>query len=101
MHATFFDPRNTAGLPQKEINMSTSFRVSLVMAVLLGLSQVGFAGVMTQTREPAANALTTKSPSSLKSKKKKKKTVAPSVVILGAYAQPTVSAPAAPPPVAS
>jgi hypothetical protein len=71
------------------------------MAVLLGLSQVGFAGVMTQTREPAANAQTAKSSSSLKSKKRKKKTVAPSVVILGAYAQPTVSAPAAAPPVAS
>jgi hypothetical protein len=82
--------------------MSKSFRVSLVAGLVLGLAQVGYAGVMAQTRGPAANAETTKSSSSLKSKKKKKKTVAPSsLIVLGAYAQPTVSEPAATTPVAS
>jgi hypothetical protein len=79
--------------------MSKSFRVSLVAGLVLGLSQVF--GVMAQTREPAANAETTKRSSSLKTKRKKKKTVAPSVVILGAYAQPTVAEPAVIAPVAS
>jgi len=71
--------------------MSTSFRASLVAGAILCLSQLGFAGVMAQTKEPAATAETTKNSSSLKAKKKKKKTVAPIVVVLGAYAQPTTS----------
>ena len=82
--------------------MSKSLRVSLVAGLVLGLSQVGYAGVMTQTREPAANTETTKSSSSLKAKKKKKnKTVAPAVVVLGAYAQPTIAEPVSTTPVVS
>ena len=82
--------------------MSTSFRVSLVGSLVVGLSLVGFAGVMAQTREPAANAETTKNSSSLKSKKKKKsKTSAPSVIVLGAYAQPIITEPVSTAPVAS
>ena len=74
--------------------MSKSFRASLVAGLVLGLSQAGVAVAMAQTNAPAANAETTKSSSSLKSKKKKKnKTVAPVVVVMGAYAQPTVSQP--------
>jgi hypothetical protein len=83
--------------------MSKSFRASLVCAGLaLGLSQVAFAGgVVTQSKDQAANAETSKSSVSLKSKQKKKnKTTAPAVVILGAYAQPTVSEPASLTPVA-
>ena len=80
--------------------MSTSFRVSLVGGLVVGLSLAGFAGVMAQTREPAANAETTRSSSSLKSKKKRKsKTVAPSVIVLGAYAQPTIAEPVSTTPV--
>jgi hypothetical protein len=76
--------------------MFKSFRVPLVAGLILGLSQVAFAGgVVTQSKEPAANAETSKPSASLKSKKKKKsKTFAPTIVILGAYAQPTISQPA-------
>ena len=82
--------------------MSKSFRVSVVFAglivVVLGLSQVVFA----QSGEPAANSDTSKN-ASLKTtkKKKKKKSNAPSLVVLGAYAQPTVSEPALSLPAAS
>ena len=83
--------------------MSKSFRVSLVAGLVLGLSQVGFAGVRSQTQQPAANAETTRSSSSLKSarEKKKSKRTAPVIVVLGAYAQPTISAPVPATPVAS
>ena len=81
--------------------MSTSFRVSLVGGLVLGLSLAGFAGVMAQTKEPGANAEPTKNSSSLKSKKKKKsKTIAPSVIVLGAYALPTIAEPVSTTPVA-
>ncbi|HJT65583.1 MAG TPA: lamin tail domain-containing protein [Pyrinomonadaceae bacterium] len=83
--------------------MSKSFRVSLVAGLVLGLSQISFAGVMSQTQQPAANAETTRSSSSLKSarKKKKSKRTAPVIVVLGAYAQPAISAPLSTTPVAS
>ena len=73
--------------------MSKSFRVSVVCAsLILALSQVALAGVVTQSKEQAANAETSKNSASLKSakKKKKSKTVASTVVVLGVYAQPTV-----------
>ena len=86
--------------------MSKSFRVSVVFAgLVLGLSQVAFAGgVLTQTKDAAANnAETSKSSSSLKSgkKKKKSKTTAPTIVVLGVSAQPTISEPVSVAPVAS
>src|ERR1051326_5648525 len=82
--------------------MSKSFRVSLVCAgLVMGVSQVAFAGVVTQSKDQAANAETSKSSVSQKSKKKKKsKDDAPAVIVLGAYAQPTVSEPASLTPVA-
>ena len=81
--------------------MSKSFRVSVVfaglVAVVLGLSQVAFAGgTVSQSGEPTANnSETSKNSASQKTtkKKKKSKTSTPSIVILGAYAQPTVSEP--------
>ena len=81
--------------------MSKSFRVPVVfvgrVALVLGLSQVAFAGgTVTQSPDPAASNPETKSTTSqTKSKKrKKKKTVAtPSFVVLGTYAQPTVAEP--------
>src|SRR5689334_3657072 len=81
--------------------MSKSFRLSLVAGLVLGLSQVGFAGVTMQ--EPAANAETAKTSSSVRSakKKKKRKETAPVIVVLGAYAQPTISAPLPATPVAT
>jgi hypothetical protein len=67
----------------------------------MGVSQVAFAGVVTQSKDQAANAETSKSSVSQKSKKKKKsKDDAPAVIVLGAYAQPTVSEPASLTPVA-
>ncbi len=87
--------------------MSKSFRVSVLFAgLVLGLSQVAFAGaVATQSKDSAANAETSKNSSSPKSvkKKKKSKTTAPAVVMLGVYAQPqpTVSEPVSLAPVAS
>jgi hypothetical protein len=72
--------------------MSKSFRVSVVAGLVLGLSQVAFAGgVVTQTKDAGANtAETSKTSSSLKTKKKKKKNkAAPTIVVLGAYSQPT------------
>lgn len=82
--------------------MSKSYRVSVVFAglivVVLGLSQVVFA----QSGEPAANSDTSKNASVKTTKKKrKKKSSAPSLVVLGAYAQPTVSEPASSLPAAS
>lgn len=75
--------------------MSKSFRVSVVfaglIAVVLGLSQVVFA----QSGEPAASSDTSKN-ASLKTttrKKKKRKSNASSIVVLGAYAQPTIAEP--------
>src|ERR1051326_4973573 len=80
--------------------MSKSFRVSLVCAgLVMGVSQVAFAGVVTQSKDQAANAETSKSSVSQKSKKKNKDD-APAVIVLGAYAQPTVSEPASLTPVA-
>jgi len=83
--------------------MSKSFRASLVAGLALGLWQVGFAAVTTQTRGPEANAEATRSSSSLKSGKKKKKSkkTAPAIVVLGAYAQPAISAPVSTAPVAN
>src|SRR5690349_1891910 len=96
----FLAPETTWVQSIKEINMSKSFRASLVAGLVLGLSQAGVAVAMAQTTAPAANAETTKSSASLKSKKKKKnKTVAPAVVVLGAYAQPTVPQPVSTAPV--
>ena len=73
--------------------MSKSFRVSVVfaglVAVVLGLSQVAFAGGMvTQSREPAASNSETKSAGSqTKSKKRKKKKAATNnFVVFGTYA---------------
>ena len=82
--------------------MSKSFRVSLVcVGLVMGVSQVAFAGVVTQSKDQAASAETSKSSVSQKSKKKKKsKDDAPAVIVLGAYAQPTVSEPASLTPVA-
>jgi hypothetical protein len=90
--------------------MSKSFRVSVVfaglVAVVLGLSQVAFAGgTVTQTGEPAtSNPETSKNAaSSIKSKKKKKKKAgATGFMVWGTYAPPTsISKPiaAAPQPV--
>jgi hypothetical protein len=78
--------------------MSKSFRVPLVyagLAVVLGLSQVAFAGgTVAQTREPAGNNETSKSSSPTKStKKKKKKATASPIVIVGVYSQLTISSP--------
>ena len=83
--------------------MSKLLWVCLVAGLVLGLSQIGFAGVMAQDKQPAANAETSKSSSSIKSARKKKKSrkVTPSVVVLGAYVQPTVSQPAAVTPIVS
>ena len=70
--------------------MCKSFRVSVVfpglVAVVLAMSQVAFAGVAMQTTEPAAsNPETTKSASQKTKKKKKKKTAAGSFVVFGTY----------------
>lgn len=85
--------------------MSKSFRVSLVFASLvLGLSQVAVAGgLVSQTREAATNTAETNRSSSLKrgKKKKKNKTSAPTIVVLGAYSQPTVAEPVSVGPVAT
>lgn len=87
--------------------MSKSFRVPVVpaalIAVVLGLSQVAFAGGrVTQNGEPAANKTeTNKSTAKSAKKRKKKKASAPSFVVLGAYAQPTTSQPISLPPVTS
>ncbi|HEX6047330.1 MAG TPA: hypothetical protein VFZ22_22765 [Pyrinomonadaceae bacterium] len=75
--------------------MSKPFRVSVVfpglVAVVLVLSQVAFAGVARQTTEPAASNLeNTKGTSQkTKKKKKKKKTATESVVLFGTYNPPT------------
>ena len=77
--------------------MSKSFRVSVVfaglIAVVLGVSQVAFAGGMvTQSNDPAANNSDTKSTSKTKSKKKKKKKKKAGVnsfVVIGTYAPQT------------
>jgi hypothetical protein len=83
--------------------MSKSFRASLVAGLALGLWQLGFASVTTQTSGPAANAEATRSSSSLKPRKKKKKskTTAPAIVVLGAYAGPTMPAAVSTAPVAN
>ena len=85
--------------------MSKLYRVSVIAGLVLGLSQVAFAGgVVTQSEASAANtADTNKTSSSLKKgkKKKKNKTTAPTIVVLGAYAQPTVSEPVSVAPVAT
>jgi hypothetical protein len=74
--------------------MSKSLRISVVfaglIAVVVGLSQVALA----QSGEPSANE--TSKNASVKTttkKKKKKKSNASSIVVLGAYAQPTISEP--------
>jgi hypothetical protein len=72
--------------------MSKSFRVSVVfaglIAVVLGLSQVAFAGgAVNQNGEPTSKNASLKS----NKKKKKRKSSAPSIVVLGAYAQPTTT----------
>jgi hypothetical protein len=78
--------------------MSKSIRVSLVfaglVAVVVGLSQVAFAGgVAIQGGESTPNNPETSKNASLKTakKKKKRKASASSLVVLGVYAQPTVS----------
>jgi hypothetical protein len=79
--------------------MSKSIRVSAVLAgLVLGVSQVAFAGgVLTQINEPAANAGTKNSVSLKNTKKKKKnKSTTPTIIVLGAYAQPTISEPVMP-----
>jgi hypothetical protein len=83
--------------------MSKSFRVSVVfaglVAVILGLSQVAFAGGMvTQTQDPATgNPETSKDAGTSKKsskKRKKKKANVTSLIVLGTYApQPTVADP--------
>jgi len=84
--------------------MSKSFRISVVfaglIAMVLGVSQVAFAGGMaTQTSEPAAsNPETSKSAGSQtkskKKKKKKKKAGVTNLVVLGTYSpQTSVSEP--------
>lgn len=76
--------------------MSKPFRVSVVfaglIAVVLGVSQVAFAGGMvTQSNDPTAKNSDTKSTSKTKSskKKKKKKAGANSFVVFGTYAPQT------------
>src|SRR5262249_8162549 len=81
-------------------------RVSVVfaglIAVVLGLSQVAFAGgTVNQGGEPTSKNASLKSTR----KKKKRKSSASSIIVLGAYAQPTIteqvsSLPAASSPVA-
>ena len=78
--------------------MSKSFRVSVVFAgLVLGVSQVAFAGGLAmQSKDSAANnSETSKTSSSLKSgkKKKKSKATAPTIVVLGVSTQPTISEP--------
>jgi hypothetical protein len=82
--------------------MSKSFRGAAVIAgfaLVLGVSQVALAGgVVTQSREAAANTPETsksaRSQTKSSKKKKKKKASTPSFVFLGTYApQPTVSEP--------
>ena len=76
-----------------------SFRAPLGiagLALVLGISQVAFAGGMTQTTEPAPTNSETSKPAASKStkKKKKKKARAANLVILGTYLpQPNVSEP--------
>jgi len=76
--------------------MSKSFRVSVVfaglIAVVLGVSQVAFAGGMvTQSTDPAANNSDTKSSRKTRSskKKKKKKARVNSFVVFGTYTPQT------------
>jgi hypothetical protein len=81
--------------------MSKSFRGSVVLAglaaVVLGASQLAFAGGMTTlSQAPAASPETSKETSQTKSKKrKKKKTANTSFIVLGTYApQSSVAEPA-------
>jgi hypothetical protein len=71
--------------------MSKSFRVSVVfaglIAVVLGLSQVAFAGGMvTQSREPAASNAEAGGSQTKSKKRKKRKAAANSFVVFGSYA---------------
>jgi len=82
--------------------MSKSFRGSMVFAglvVVLGISQVAFAGgAATQSQDPAASSSETSkdAKSQTKSKKnKKKKATTNSFIVLGAYAPQTVALPSA------
>lgn len=76
--------------------MCKSFRVSVVfpglVAVVLVMSQVAFAGVAMQTTEPAAsNPENTKGTSQKTKKKKKKKATRRSIIVFGTYSRPTTT----------